>query len=231
MSDPLAAYLKYLTLERDASPHTLRSYRSDLREFQVFVGRDKPLGEVDGRTVRAYLAHLHTRGLDGASVARKLAALRSWFRFLVRRGKVARNVARDVRGPRLGRTLVSFLPIDEAQVLVDGKAVGGAARERDVAILELLYATGLRVSELSSLDIEDVDRAGATVRVLGKGRKERIVPFGRRAARALDAYLGPRAERRGTLFRSEEHTSELQSLAYLVCRLLLEKKKKDKQGE
>ena len=124
MSDPLAAYLKYLTLERDASPHTLRSYRSDLREFQVFVGRDKPLGEVDGRTVRAYLAHLHTRGLDGASVARKLAALRSWFRFLVRRGKLARNVARDVRGPRLGRTLVSFLPIDEAQVLVDGKAVG-----------------------------------------------------------------------------------------------------------
>src|SRR3989441_217327 len=200
MSDPLAAYLKYLTLERDASPHTLRSYGSDLREFQVFVGRDKPLGEVDGRTVRAYLAHLHTRGLDGASVARKLAALRSWFRFLVRRGKLARNVARDVRGPRLGRTLVSFLPIDEAQVLVDGKAVGGAARERDVAILELLYATGLRVSELSSLDIEDVDRAGATVRVLGKGRKERIVPFGRRAARALDAYLGPRAERRGTLF-------------------------------
>src|SRR5439155_515970 len=79
-------------------------------------------------------------------------------------------------------------------------AVGGAARERDVAILELLYATGLRVSELSSLDIEDVDRAGATVRVLGKGRKERIVPFGRRAASALDAYLGPRAERRGTLF-------------------------------
>ena len=95
---------------------------------------------------------------------------------------------------------MSFLPIDEAQVLVDGKAVCGAARERDVAILELLYATGLRVSELSSLDIEDVDRAGATVRVLGKGRKERIVPFGRRAASALDAYLGPRAERRGTLF-------------------------------
>src|SRR3989442_1035364 len=119
---------------------------------------------------------------------------------VLRRGKLARNVARDVRGPRLGRTLVSFLPIDEAQVLVDGKAVGGAARERDVAILELLYATGLRVSELSSLDIEDVDRAGATVRVLGKGRKERIVPFRRRAARGLDAYLRPPAEGRGPPF-------------------------------
>src|SRR2546430_1334903 len=123
MSDPLAASLKYLTLERDASPHTLRSYRSDLREFQVFVGRDKPLGEVDGRTVRAYLAHLHTRGLDGASVARKLAALRSWFRFLVRRGKLARNVARAVRGPRPGRPPGPFRPIAEAQVLVDGQAV------------------------------------------------------------------------------------------------------------
>jgi len=200
MSDPLAAYLKYLTLEKDASPHTLRSYRSDLREFQAFVGPDTPLGEVDGRAVRAYLAHLCARGLDGASVARKLAALRSWFRFLVRRGRLARNVARDVRGPRLGRKLVSFLPIDEAQVLVEGKAVGGVARERDVAILELLYATGLRVSELVGLDGEDVDRAGQTVRVLGKGRKERIVPFGRRAARALDAYLGQRAERRGPLF-------------------------------
>jgi integrase/recombinase XerC len=200
MIDPLAAFLRYLSLERGASPHTLRSYRSDLREFRAFVGSGTPLPQVDGRTVRAYLAHLHSRGLDASSVARKLAALRSWFRFLVRRGTLARNVAREVRGPRLGRKLVSFLPIDEAQALVDGKAVGGAARERDVAILELLYATGLRVSELAGLDVDDVDRAGLTVRVVGKGRKERIVPFGRRAAGALHAYLGRRATRRGSLF-------------------------------
>src|SRR5207249_3824425 len=203
MSDPLSAFLTYLSLEKAASPHTLRSYRSDLCEFRTFVGPEKPLTQVDGRMVRAYLAHLHSRGLDASSVARKLAALRSWFRFLVRRRVLARNVAREIRGPRLGRKLVSFLPIDEAQVLVDGKAVGGAARERDVAILELLYATGLRVSELTGLDMDDVDRAGQTVRVLGKGRKERIVPFGDRAARALDAYLGRRAERRGTLFANQ----------------------------
>jgi len=203
MSDPLSAFLTYLSLEKAASPHTLRSYRSDLCEFRTFVGPEKPLKQVDGRMVRAYLAHLHSRGLDASSVARKLAALRSWFRFLVRRRVLARNVAREIRGPRLGRKLVSFLPIDEAQVLVDGKAVGGAARERDVAILELLYATGLRVSELTALDMDDVDRAGQTVRVLGKGRKERIVPFGDRAARALDAYLGQRAERRGTLFANQ----------------------------
>ena len=200
MSDPLSAFLRYLSLEKDASPHTLRSYRTDLDQFRVFIGSGTPLTQVDGRTVRAYLAHLHSRGLDASSVARKLAALRSWFRFLVRRGMLTRNVAREIRGPRLGRKLVGFLPIDEALMLVDGKAVGGAARERDVAILELLYATGLRVSELAGLDVDDVDRAGLTVRVLGKGRKERIVPFGGRAAQALDAYLGGSATRRGALF-------------------------------
>src|SRR2546428_232750 len=189
MSDRLSAFLTYLSLEKAASPHTLRSYRSDLCEFLAFVGPEKPLKQVDGRMVRAYLAHLHSRGLDASSVARKLAALRSWCRFLVRRRVVARSVAREVRGPRLGRKLVSFLPIDEAQVLVDGKAVGGAARERDVAILELLYATGLRVSELTGLDMDDVGRAGQTLRVLGKGRKERIAPFRDPAGPALAATL------------------------------------------
>src|SRR3989442_1062313 len=200
MSDPLSAFLTYLSLEKAASPHTLRSYRSDLCEFRTFVGPEKPLKQVDGRMVRAYLAHLHSRGLDASSVARKLAALRSWFRFLVRRRVLARNVAREIRGPRLGRKLVSFLPIDEAQVLVDGKAVGGAARERDVAILELLYATGLRVSELNGLDMDDVDPGRQNLRVLGQRREERIGSLRDPAARALDAYLGRRAERRGTLF-------------------------------
>src|SRR5438128_1008411 len=103
MSDPLSAFLTYLSLEKAASPHTLRSYRSDLCEFRTFVGPEKPLKQVDGRMVRAYLAHLHSRGLDASSVARKLAALRSWFRFLVRRRVLARNVAREIRGPRARR--------------------------------------------------------------------------------------------------------------------------------
>ncbi len=228
MNDPLSAFLRYLSLEKDASPHTLRSYRSDLLEFQRFIGEGETgdrshallsqaahdpsrpggprsnhsewLRTVDARVVRSYLAHLHTRGLDASSVTRKLAALRSWFRFLVRRGVLAKNAAREVRGPRLPKKLVSFLPIDEVTALVDAKAVGGAARARDVAILELLYATGLRVSELAGLDLADVDSVGRTVRVLGKGRKERIVPFGGPAARTLAAYLGPRAERRGPVF-------------------------------
>ncbi|PYM35442.1 MAG: tyrosine recombinase XerC [Candidatus Rokuibacteriota bacterium] len=201
MNDPLSAFLRYLALERDASPHTLRSYRSDLAEFGRFVGPGKGLDTVDARTVRGYLAHLHARRLEPASVGRKLAALRSWFRFLVRRGALQRNAAREVRGPRLPKKLVSFLPIDEATALVEGKALRGAARPRDLAILELLYASGLRVSELAALTLDAVDRAGRTVRVLGKGRKERIVPFGASAARALEAYLADRAAtRRGPLF-------------------------------
>ena len=200
MNDPLSAFLRHLSFEKDASPHTVRSYRSDLLEFKTFVGGDQTLDGVDQRTVRAYLAHLHSRGLEAASVARKLAALRSWFRFLVRRGVLAKNAAREVRSPRLPKKLVSFLPIDEATALVEAKAVGGGERARDVAVLELLYATGLRVSELVGLDLDAVDRSARTVRVLGKGRKERIVPFGGQAARALEAYLGRRAESRGPLF-------------------------------
>ncbi|HBH02333.1 MAG TPA: tyrosine recombinase XerC [Candidatus Rokubacteria bacterium] len=201
MSDPLAAFLRHLALEKDASPHTLRSYRSDLLEFQR-VGGGRRLADVDARAVRAFLAHLHARGLDPASVARKLAAVRSWFHFLVRRGVLARNPAREVRGPRLPRKLVSFLPIDEATALVEGRALGGAARARDLAILELLYASGLRVSELAALDVGDVDLAEQTVRVLGKGRKERIVPFGAKAARALGVHLAALGAARGPFWRN-----------------------------
>ena len=204
MSDPLSAFLRFLGSERNASPHTLRSYRTDLREFQRFLAARgaPPITTVDARLVRAWLAHLHARGLEASSIARKLATLRSWLKFLVRRGLVAKNAAREVRAPRLPQKLVSFLPIDEATALVEARPLGGVWRERDVAILELLYATGLRVSELVSLDLDDVDRGERTVRVLGKGRKERIVPFGGKAARALDAYLARCFAPRGPLFRN-----------------------------
>jgi integrase/recombinase XerC len=202
MTDPVGVFLRHLAVERRASSHTIRSYRHDLQEFVQTLGQEAAgrLDQVDHRAVRAWLAELHGRGLDPASIARKLAAVRSWFRFLVRRGVVRGNPARQVRSPRLPQRLVSFLPIDEAVVLVEGRALAGAERERDRAIVELLYASGLRVSELAGLDLDDLDRDQATVRVLGKGRKERIVPFGRAAARALDAYLGRRGDHRGALF-------------------------------
>src|SRR5262245_58040201 len=203
MTDPLAAFLRHLAVEKHASPHTLRSYRTDLEQFVAFLGGTssprahgptigrRRLGAgiptagqllcTDAKVIRAWLAQLHAHGLDTASIARKLASLRSWLRFCVRRGLLPRNPALDVRGPRLGRKLVSFLPIDEAMTLMDDRDT----KDRDRAVLELLYATGLRVSELTGLDVDDVDRGERTVRVLGKGRKERIVPYGARAGSAL----------------------------------------------
>jgi len=201
MTDPQAAFLRHLAVERNASAHTLRSYANDLTDFQRFLAaRGTPdLAAADLRLVRAWLAALHARGLAPASVARKLAAVRSCYRFLVRRGVVEGNPAREARSPRLPRKLVTFLPIDEATQLVDGKAIGGNSRARDRAILELLYASGLRVSELAGLDLDAVDRTERTVRVLGKGRKERIVPYGGQAARALETWLGERGEAAGAL--------------------------------
>ncbi|HEX2439408.1 MAG TPA: tyrosine recombinase XerC [Methylomirabilota bacterium] len=202
MNDPLGAFLRHLAVERNASSHTLRSYRTDLTDFQRFLTERglSGLADADSRAVRAWLTTLHARGLSPVSIARKLAAVRSCGRFLVRRGVTERNAAREVRAPRTPRRLVPFLPIDEATQLVDGRALGGATRVRDLAILELLYASGLRVSELSGLDVDALDRGDRTVRVLGKGRKERIVPYGGQAERALAAWLALRGERRGPLF-------------------------------
>jgi integrase/recombinase XerC len=200
MTESVAAFLRALAVERGASAHTVRSYRTDLAQFQALLAREgitRP-EDVDSRTVRAFLASLHGRKIDRVSIARKLAALRSYFRFLVRQGVLASNPARQVTTPRLPRKLVTFLPIDEATALLDAPGT----RVRDHAILELLYASGLRVSELAGLDLDDVDRTADTVRVLGKGSKERIVPFGAAAASALEAYLVERGEGGGPLFRN-----------------------------
>lgn len=220
MKDLLGAFLRYLEVEKHASPHTLKSYRTDLEDFSRFLGAaDDPraLRGVDVRGVRAYLAALHTRGLDPVSVARKLAALRSWFRFLVRRGVLDGNPARQVRGPRLPHKLVSFLPIDETVALMDVQPTRRSAR--DAAIVELLYASGLRVSELVGLDLRDVDGPEMTVRVLGKGRKERIVPFGEAAGRALRDYLTERGGAPGALFLNRRGGRlTVRSIHTVVCR-------------
>ena len=198
-----AAFLRHLEVERGASSHTLRSYRVDLADFSSFVARHAPgtaVSAVDSRIVRAWVVDLHARRLAPATIGRRLAAVRSWLRFLVRRGVLRTNPARDVRSPRLPKTLPNFLPVDDAKTLVDGRAVGGAARTRDLAILELLYASGLRVSELAGLDLDDVDRSDQTLRVLGKGGKERVVPYGEAAARALESHLSQRGFDDGPLF-------------------------------
>jgi integrase/recombinase XerC len=202
MDAAVGSFLEYLAVERGASPHTLRSYAADLTEFIRFLAEEKigGLPHADTRVVRAYVARLHQRRLSKATVARKLAAVRSCFRFLARRGAVEVNPARQVRSPRLGRRLPSFLPKDETTQLLDAAPEPSAAGTRDRALIELLYASGLRVAEGCGLDVDDLDEARRTVRVVGKGDKERVVPVGETALEALAAYLAMRGRRRGPLF-------------------------------
>jgi len=202
MKDSAAEFLRYLDLQRGASRHTLRGYALDLAEFRAFLSREG-VGDVataDARAVRAWLASLHERKLAKSSIARKLATVRSCFRYLARVGRVEINPARQVRSPRLPKRLPSFLPKDESKDLLDTGAERSPAGLRDHALLELLYATGLRVSECCGLDLDDVDRRGGSVRVMGKGGKERVVPAGDAALAALEAWLLVRGEGRGALF-------------------------------
>lgn len=202
MKDPAAEFLRYLDLQRGSSRHTLRAYATDLVEFRAFLSREGlgDLVDADARAIRAWLAWLHDRKLAKSSIARKLATVRSCLRYLARRGLVEFNPARQVRSPRLPKRLPSFLPKDESKGLLDALAERSEAGLRDHALLELLYATGLRVAECCGLDLDDVDRRRGAVRVMGKGGKERVVPAGDTALEALDAWLSVRGEGRGALF-------------------------------
>lgn len=204
MDAAVGSFLEYLGVERGSSPHTLRGYATDLIEFTRFLADEKigGLAEADARAVRAYLGRLHQRRLSKATIARKLAAVRSCFRFLARRGALEVNPARQVRSPRLGRRLPSFLPKDEATQMLDAGPLPGTAGLRDRALVELLYASGLRVAECCGLDVDDLDEGRRTVRVVGKGDKERVVPVGETALEALAAYLAMRGRARGALFRN-----------------------------
>jgi integrase/recombinase XerC len=201
--DPVPAFLEYLAVERRASRHTLRGYAADLAEFSAFLHAARVAGpaEADARVLRAFLARLHDRGLAKSSISRKLASVRSCLRFLTRRGVVQTNPARQIHGPRVSRRLPSFLPKDESKDLLDRVPAGSDERGwRDHALLELLYAAGLRVAECCSLDVDDLDRGQGTVRVLGKGGKERVVPVGEAALDAVEGYLARRRSRSGPLF-------------------------------
>jgi integrase/recombinase XerC len=202
--DPVGAFLEHLAVERRASPHTLRSYAADLRDFRAFLatrGVDR-FAEADARVIRAWVARLTQQQLARTSVGRRVAAVRSLYRFLARRGVVPSSPAREVRSPRTARRLPSFLPKDESRDLLDTPGPPSEAGRRDRALLEFLYATGLRVAECCALDVEDIDRGQGTVRVMGKGSKERAVPVGDEALDAIDDYLATRAGNGGPLFRN-----------------------------
>jgi integrase/recombinase XerC len=191
-----AAFLRHLERERNASRHTIRAYGEDLQQFSAYLkdvlGREPRPEDADHVLIRGFLADLHRRGLKKTSSARKLAGLRTFFRFLCREGRLDRNPARALLSPRLEKRIPA--PLEEVQVetLLDVPG-DDAASLRTRAILELLYATGIRCAELVGLDVGEVDLEARMVRVLGKGRKERIVPFGTRAREALRAWLRARA--------------------------------------
>jgi integrase/recombinase XerC len=210
--DALQDYLRNLTDERQLSPHTVEAYRRDLEDLSGFL--DDYYGscqwswtDVDRLAVRAFLSHLTMAALKERTIARKLSAIRNFFRFLQREGVVAANPARHVRAPRGGRALPGYLTQREMsrlfELAVQKAAEPGWRGLRDQALMELLYSAGLRLSEVHSLDLAHVDLAGGRVKVLGKGRKERIVPIGGHAVDALRAYGRERTQQFGTPARSD----------------------------
>lgn len=182
-----------------SSPHTLRNYRIDLLQFLGFLQRVSPeipeaarLERVEPLTVRAFMAALRRRGLSAVTVARRVASLRSFFHFCCRRGHLGWNPAVLVATPKLPKPLPRHLTVDQAFQLLATPQGDGPLVLRDRAILELFYASGIRLGELCGLTVEDVNVDQRLVKVTGKGNKERIVPVGRPAAEALSAYLAVR---------------------------------------
>ena len=187
---------------QNASPHTLRNYASDLGQFlEYFTLKDAvTVEQIDALAIREWLGHLYQQRLTAVSMRRKLAAVRSLFKHLLREGVVVTNVARLVRTPKAPQTLPSVMTAEQTNTLVDGVAVNKLERPypaRDLAIFELLYGCGLRISELVGLNLDDFDFSERWVRVRGKGRKERQVPFGGKAADALERYLPQRTPASG----------------------------------
>ena len=193
MEDAIRAFLTYLEVQRGASRETIRSYGSDLKQVLAFLRmQDRrsplPLDVLTLDRIRAYLRWLDQRGEKATSLARKLATLRSLYRYLMREGRVADNPAAKVRTPKLPRPLPRVLNKDEAAALMESPLGGDVIASRARAILETLYSTGARVSELVTLNVDDVDWQNGLVRLSGKGRKERVVPIGTVALAALRDY-------------------------------------------
>jgi integrase/recombinase XerC len=266
----LQEYRRHLSVEQNASLHTLEAYRRDLTQFFEFlahhtalhaaispppkpsplegegevgalrnrrrnagarhlIGRPSPSQEpskaedarllmgIDHHVVRAYLSELHRRGLESATVARKLAALRTYFKFLRREGCCAITVFDEIRAPRFHRKMPAFLSEREMAHLLDHTDAGNVLQVRDIAMLEVLYATGVRVSELTGLNRDDLNLQRRIVRVRGKGGKERLLPIGSKALAALQAYLARYAQL-AAQGRQREHSLPRQEPLFLNAR-------------
>jgi integrase/recombinase XerC len=196
--EQLREFLDYIRLNRNASAHTVAAYESDLSQFLAFAGHERGAREalepkhLDLALIRGFLAELYRQGQARASVARKVSALRTFVRYLRREGWIESDPAALAVAPKREQKVPAHLSVDEMSRLLDAPDAATPLGRRDRAILELFYASGIRLSELVALDLEDVDLAGRMVRVMGKGRKERIVPFNQKAAAALRSWLKDR---------------------------------------
>jgi len=200
MIEQLKAFLRFLALNRNASAHTVRAYDSDLTQFIGYIAaqadlkkRDLAPSQIDRATLRGWLAQLHARGQSRATAARKLAAVRTFIRYLRREGVLDDDAGALVATPKRDIRMPAHLSEREMTALLDAPAGDTALSRRDRAILELFYASGVRLSELAGLDMDDLNLGGRMVRVLGKGGKQRLVPFNTSAARALREWMADRA--------------------------------------
>ncbi len=233
MKQIIEKFIAYLRYERNVSPNTIREYLRDTQQFADFITppgeKTLPLNEIDHRVVREYASWMYDQHLEKASVARRLASLRTFFKFCMREKFMRENPARFVPRPKLPKRVPRVLTAEELNGFLDSLAHGtGAPRsrlgrgrighspkeakqtlKRDRAILEVLYGSGLRVSELAGLDVANLNRQEQMLRVLGKGRKQRQVPFGRKAQEALEAYW---PAREAILARARKSTAEQQAV-------------------
>ncbi|MFH1779251.1 MAG: tyrosine recombinase XerC [Candidatus Omnitrophota bacterium] len=184
-------FIRYLEIEKNASKYTVLNYSIDLRSLKDFL-KDEPIEKIDYITLRRYLAYLKEKNLSKVSIARKIAAIRSFFRFLCREGYAKTNPATSLSIPKREKHLPKFLDENEVVKLIESPKGDNISAFRDRAILETLYSTGIRVSELVGLDVEAVDHIGGVIKVYGKGKKERIVPIGERALQSIREYLNKR---------------------------------------
>lgn len=197
MKEFLAMFEEYLKVEKNRSRHTVEAYTRDLSQFQAFLtGEAGGVGIkcIDHLTVRRYIGSLYKKEKK-SSIGRKLASIRSFFDFMIKKGYVANNPAGMVSIPKREKTLPSFISVDEAFALMEVPQGSSLGKLRDRAILELLYSCGLRVSELVGLDKSDIDLKEGVLKVMGKGSKERIVPIGEKAVSAIEEYLKVRRQK------------------------------------
>ncbi len=192
----LDKFLRYLRIEKNSSPNTISNYESDLKQFFRFVEdnlgeseRESDLASVNRLFLRRFLAHLNEENYSRSSVLRKLAAVRSFFRFIYREGVIERNPAHRLASPRDRRKLPLFLSLNEAALLLEAPDIETPLGCRDKAILETLYATGIRVGELVSIDLDDVYFSRGLIKIKGKGAKERLIPIGEEALASIEFYL------------------------------------------